>query len=317
MSTFDVIVIGAGLRGLQHTLRTHANDSAKRILLVEAQPWPGDDVRTQRSNGFSCEIGPFAFNRQELELLLEPLKQPPRIIGSNQQAKNGWLFDGEKLLPLRVEPEPCSMPTGSEDVVQSYRRELGTLIRLGRAVTNIRPATDAGFALTLGGEVPTDLHTDHVVLATSPTASAQMLGGFEPELPYAAQLEKLEQRAFVWLGGLSKDAPELHGYGVLPHPELESPLAEAIYCTEVFPNRAMPERFLIRVEIAMDGLPDDDEALTSIAEQELRRFTRTKARFGFTKVHRFTTTLPDGCHAECQSRVNEIAARIPNLSLAP
>ena len=317
MSTFDVIVIGAGLRGLQHTLSTRAKDSATRILLVEAQPWPGSDVRTQRSNGFSCELGPFAFNREELELLLKPLQQPPRIISSNPQAKNGWLFDGEKLRPLRVEPEPCSLPTGSEDVIQSYRRELDTLIRLGRAVTNIRPDEGDGFVLTLGGEVPTDLHAHHVVLATSPTASARMLGGFEPELPHIAEFEKLDQRAFVWLGGVSKDAPELHGYGVLPHPELESPLAEAIYCTEVFPNRAMPERFLIRVEIAMDELPNDDAALTNIAEVELRRFTTTKARFGFTKVHRFATTLPDGCRAECQSRVNEIAARVPNLSLAP
>ena len=317
MSTFDVIVIGAGLRGLHHTLRTHAKDATKRILLVEAQPWPGDDVRTQRSNGFSCELGPFAFNREELKLLLEPLQQPPRIIGSNQQAKTGWLFDGDTLRPLRVEPEPCSLPTGCEDVVQSYRRELGTLVRLGRAVTNIRPDQGEGFVLTLGGEVPTDLHANHVVLATSPTTSARMLGGFEPELPHIAQLEKLDQRAFVWLGGLSKDAPELHGYGVLPHPELESPLAEAIYCTEVFPNRAMPDRLLVRLEIAMDALPDGDAEITKVAVSELRRFTTTAAKFGFTKVHRFNATVPDGCSAECQARVHELTARVPNLSLAP
>tara|TARA_R110002096_G_scaffold157180_4_gene322043 strand:- start:1753 stop:2721 length:969 start_codon:yes stop_codon:yes gene_type:complete len=317
MDTFDVIVVGAGLRGLHHALRTRTDKPEARILVVDAQPWPGNDIRTQRSNGFTCELGPFAFTSEELVPLLELLSKPPRILASNEEAKTGWLFDGEKLRPLRVEPEPCSFPTGCEDMVQAYRRELDPCLRLGRAVTAVQPAEHGGFVLTLGGEVPTDLKTNAIVLATSPTSSARILGGLEPELPHIAEQEQREQRAFVWFGCLSKDAPELHGYGVLPHKQIDSPMSEAIFCTQVFAHRAMPDRCLVRTELTMAELPDDDAEVTRIAEEELRRWTGTKAPFGFTKVHRFTTPSHDGCQVECRTRVEEIAQRVPGISLAP
>jgi len=176
MSSFDIIVVGAGLRGLRACLRTQAQTPGTRILVVEAQPWPGNDIRSQRSNGFTCELGPFAFTREELVPMLELLPKPPRILACKEQAKTGWLFDGEQRRPLRVEPEPCSFPTGCEDVVQSYRRELGNCLRLGRAVTQVRPADDGGFSVTLGGEVPTELHAKEVVMATSATAAARAVG---------------------------------------------------------------------------------------------------------------------------------------------
>jgi protoporphyrinogen oxidase len=317
MTKFDVIVVGAGLRGLHYALRTRADRPSAKMLVVEAQPWPGGDIRTQRSNGFSCELGPFAFTRAELEPLLKLLPKPPRIMVSNEAAKTGWLFDGTNRRALRVEPEPCSFPTGCEDIVQAHRRELDSNLRLGRAVTQVQPNEGGGFIVTLGGEVPTDLQTTELVLATSATSSARMLGGLEPELPHIAEQEQREQRAFVWLGCLSKDAPELHGYGVLPHKQVDSPMTEAIYCTQVFGNRAMADRCLVRAEVTMPELPEDDVEVVRIAEAELRQWTLTKAPFGFTKVHRFTTPVHDGCLVECRTRVDEIAKRVPGLSLAP
>ena len=316
MSNFDTIVVGAGMRGLQACLRTKTDRPEARILLVEARPWPGGDVRSQRSNGLTCELGPFAFSRDELQPMLELLSQPPRVIGSKDGAKTGWMFDGEQRRPLRIEPEPCSFPTGCEDIVQSYRRELGSCLRLGRAVTTIAPADNGGFTVTLGGEVPSQLQSDELIIATAPTAAARMLGAFEPELSSVAEHEHLEHRAFVWFGGLSKDAPELRGYGVLPHPQLASPLAELIFCTEVFANRAMPDRFLVRAEMNGIELPDDDQAATHIAEAELRRWTLTQARFGFTKVHRFGNITKDDAYGECQARLSDLVQRVPNLSLA-
>ena len=317
MSSFDIIVVGAGLRGLQAAMRLQKQQPDAQLLLVEALPWPGGDVRSQRSNGFTCELGPFAFSRDELEPMLALLPQPPRILSSNDEAKTGWLFDGSALRPLRVEPEPCSFPTGCEDIVQSFRRELGSCLRLGRAVTHLTPTADGGFAVTLGGEVPSQLQSKQLVIATSPIAAARMLGGFEPELPHLAEHAQQLAHAFAWFGGLSKDAPELHGFGVLPHKDLDTPLAEAIFCTDVFAHRAMPDRNLVRTELAMASLPDDDQELSNIAEAELRRWTGTKAPFGFTKVHRFATDSHDGCYAECHARVLEIAQRCSGLSLAP
>lgn len=317
MTSFDAIIVGGGLRGLHHALRIRAQRPGDRVLVVESEAWPGDDVRTQRSNGFTCELGPFAFSRDEIKPLLEPLPQPPRIIDCNEEGRTGWLFDGKESKPLHVEPEPCSFATGCEDIVQAYRRELGSSLRLGRAAMSVKPADNGGFVITLGGEVPTELRTTEVVFATSATAAARTLGSFDPELPHVANQGQLERRAFAWFGGLSKDTPELRGYGILPHPEMGSPLAELIFCTHVFPNRAMPDRCLLRAETALAEVPEDDRELTHIAEEEVRRWTGTNAKFGFTKVHRFTTIAPDGALAECRNRINDIVGRVPGMQMAP
>lgn len=316
MTSFDIIVVGAGLRGLQAALRTRSHQPGARMLVVDRQAWPGNDVRTQRSNGFTCELGPMAFTEEELAPHQELLQKPPRTVSSNPEAKSGWLFDGEHLRALRVEPEPISFATGCEDLVQAYRRDLDGCLRLGRAVTQLQPREGDGFVVTLGGEVPSELEAEKVMLAVSTSDAARMLGAFDPELPVVAEQEVTSERAFVWLGGLSKDAPELQGYGVLPHPDLASPLAEVIFCTNVFRNRSMPDRFLVRVETAMDDLPKDDEALVRSVVEEVRRWTKTKAAFGFTKVYRFAVPVADGTQAECRTRLTETVAQVPGLSLA-
>ena len=316
MTDVDVLVVGGGLRGMRATLEAAAARPDARVLCVEADAAPGDDVRSQRSNGFVCELGPFAFTQEEVDHLLQPLEAKPRVVVASEAARTGWLFDGEARRPLRVEPEPCSFPTGCEDVVQAYRRQLGERLRLGREVTSIRPLDDGTFSAQLGGEVPTEVTTKEVVLALSPVAAARALGGFEPELPQVAARTSTDARAFVWLGCVAKHAPELTGYGVLPHPSLRSDVSELIFCTEVFANRAMPDRALVRAEAAFDELPDDDAEVTRRVEAELRRWTGTEAAFGFTKVHRFATVTPDGDEAECRARTGEIVARADGLSLA-
>lgn len=316
MSEFDLIVVGAGLRGLHTTLRTRAHNPDARILLVEREAWPGNDVRTQRTNGFVCEIGPMAFTQDELQPHLQLLQKPPRTITSNPEASTGWLFDGESLRALRVEPQPISFASGCEDLVQAYRRDLDGCLRLGRAVTQLQANPEGGFVLTLGGEVPSELHSKEVVLAVATMDAARLLGHLEPDLASLSEQGAKNERAFVWFGGLTKDAPELRGYGVLPHPEIDTSLAEVIICTNVFPRRAMPDRFLVRCETAMAELPERDEELCRVVEQEVRKWTRTEAAFGFDKVHRFYEPASDGTQAECMARVNEIVDRVPGLSLA-
>lgn len=287
------------------------------VLCVEADAAPGDDVRSQRSNGFMCELGPFAFTREEIDAWLAPLVARPRVVTATESGRTGWLFDGRERKPLRVEPEPCSFPTGCEDVVQAYRRQLGETLRLGRRVTSVTPRDDGAFAVVLGGEVPSELLAKEVLLAVPPDEACRVLDPFEPELAQVAERTTREPRAFVWLGAVARQAPELTGYGMLPHPSLKSPLAELIFCTEVFANRAMPERVLVRAELATTELPEDDEMLVRTVEAELRRWTGTEAPFGFTKAHRFDTLAPDGDATECRTRVAEIARRVPGLSLEP
>ncbi len=315
MSPADVVVIGGGLRGMRAAARAMDAQPSATVLCVDTAASPGDDVQSQRSNGFVCELGPFAFTQEEVEAWLEPLRTRPRVVTA--ATETGWLFDGKERRQLRVEPTPCSFATGCEEVVQAYRRQLGDALRLGREVVAVRPRDGAGFAVELGGEVPFEVETDQVIVATSASAACRFLEPFEPELSQVAARTTRETRAFVWLGCVAKQAPELVGYGVLPHPSLDGPVAEMIFCTEVFPNRAMPERALVRVEFAAADLPEDDATLEDVAEAQLRRWTGTGAPFGFRKTHRFTTRAPDGDATECATRVAEILTRVPGLSAAP
>ncbi len=316
MNRFDVVVVGGGLRGMRAALSAAAERPGATVLCVEAAPHPGDDVRSQRSNGFVCELGPFAFTREDLDALLAPLAAPPRVVSARAAARTGWLFDGEERRPLRVEPEPLSFPSGCEDLVQAYRRQLGEVLRLGRAVTSVAPRDDGALDVWLGGEAPTQLVALEVVLATPDRAAARALAPFEPELPQVAARIGLDERAFVWFGGVAAQAPELSGYGVLPHPSLATDVAELIFCTEVFDRRAMPGRTLVRAE-ALRAQSRDDAELTRAVEAELRRWTDVTAAFGFSKVHRFHVPSPDGDAAECRARIAEIVRRVSSLSEAP
>ncbi|MFO0279249.1 MAG: NAD(P)-binding protein, partial [Planctomycetota bacterium] len=58
---FDALVLGAGGRGLAAALRLRAAAAAStavppRLLVVDAAPAPGGSIRTQRTNGYVCEL---------------------------------------------------------------------------------------------------------------------------------------------------------------------------------------------------------------------------------------------------------------------
>ena len=209
MTQFDITVVGGGLRGLQTALRTRAHHKGAQTLVVDRQAWPGNDVRTQRSNGFTCELGPFAFTEDDLAPHLELLKRPPRRIGSKPEGKTGWLFDGDNLRALRVEPEPFSFATGCEDLVQAYRRELDGCLRLGRAVTQVQPQEGGGFVVTLGGEVKLRNFEKEAVeiVITAPMPGKPLEASDEGSLAIdSSKLRLLERRGTVtWTVTLKPD----------------------------------------------------------------------------------------------------------------
>jgi len=312
---FDSIVIGGGLGGLTAALRLRRARPDANVAVVEAEPAPGGALRTVRSNGFVCELGPFAFADEEVRPTLDLLARPPRTVTAPPGLQGAW-FDGERLHPVAVDPLPVSFATGAEELVQACRRELGDVLRLGRAVLRVLPDDD-GFAMTLGGDVEATLRARELVVAVDAAAASGLLGGFDPMLPEIGQHIGRERRAFVFLGGLRSAAQELRGYGVLAADDLPDPVLEAIFCTEVFPNRALHDRCLTRVELTggSDGaLPGDDAALEALAEATLRAWTGTAAEFGFRKTHRFSTPIAGGALTECRIRIAELTRRVPGLS---
>lgn len=309
----DLAVVGAGLRGLLQGLQFRRQHPGAAFAVVDRLVRPGGTVRTQRSNGFSCELGPFAFARHEIEPLLRLLPHPPRLVDALAGSRRGWLWMGESLESANVEPAPVSFASGSEELTQACRRELAACTRLGREVTEVRP-TGTGWCITLGGQVEEPLLARAVHLCVPPGEAAKLLAGLDPGLADAATRTRRLDGAFVFLGGYSADHPKLTGYGILPTEEIATPIAEVIFCTQVFPGRALPGQVLVRVELAGQVLAGDDASLAAAAEAELRAWTGCRGRFHFTKVHRFATEVADGASAECRARVAGLAARAPGLS---
>jgi protoporphyrinogen oxidase len=311
----DVLVIGAGMSGLAAALRLLRDQPAKRLAVIDSAPQPGGNTRTQRSNGFLCELGPFAFARAEIEPMLELLRHPPAVVEPLPSASHGHVFLGDRLESTAVDPVPVSFRTGAEELVQACRRELGTLLRLGRAATRIEPSGE-GFVVTLGGEAPTPVAARRLVLAVPVAAACGLFARFDPALADTAGRVQIEPRGFAFFGGSAHEAAELRGYGIVPADHLDTPLAEVIFCTEVFPGRALPGRFLVRCELVGASLARDDTAALTTAEAELRRWTGLEAHLGFTKLHRFATEAQDGAFVECRARLQGLSARLRGLSFA-
>ncbi len=311
---FDVLVLGAGLRGLVAALRVQREQPGARLLVVDVLPQPGGSIRTQRSNGFLCELGPFGFARHEISPVLECLHQPPPLVAALASAHKGSLFTGKELQPIPVDPMPVSFRTGNEELVQACRRELGPTLRLGRAATAIEPAPH-GFVVTLGGEVPTPVVARRLVLALPDPVAGSLLLRFDPALADTAGRVRTEPHAFAFFGGTASEAPELRGYGVVPADDLDTPLAEAIFCAQVFPDRALPGRFLVRCEANGALVGGNDTDVLAVVAAELQRWTGLRAHLGFTKLHRFSVEVADGSLVECRVRLRGLATRVPGLTI--
>jgi len=284
-----------------------------RLLVVDAALAPGGSIRTQRTNGYVCELGPFAFAPADLAPLLAALPQAPTPLPGLPAARTGWLRTPTGNLPVPVDPEPLTFRTGNEELPQACRRALGPALRLGRAVTAIAPVA-GGFRVTLGGEAPTELTARTLHVALPAAAAGALLGAFDPALPDVAARIATAPGALAFLGGDAASTAGFAGYGVLAAADLPGPVREAICCSHVFAGRALAGRCLWRVEVAGPAAADpDDEAVLALAERTLADWTGVAPTFGLRKLHRFATPVADGALIEAEARLRELSRRVPGL----
>lgn len=312
---FDALVLGAGRAGLAAALGLLRAAPQARLLVVDAAPAPGGSIRTQRTNGYVCELGPFAFAAADLEPLLAVLPHAPAPLPCLPAARTGWLRTPAGNLPVPVDPEPLTFRTGNEELPQACRRALGPALRLGRPVTAISPVVaGGGFRVTLGGEAPTELTARALHVALPAAVAGALLGGCDPALPATAGRIAAAPAAFTFLGGDSRPADAAFGYGILAADDLPGPGREAIACSQVFPGRALPGRCLWRVELAGPEAADaDDEAVLAFAERALAEWTGVPSAFGLRKLHRFAAPVADGALVETEARLRELGRRVPGL----
>ena len=310
----DCVILGAGRRGLLAALELRQTAPQQQVAVVDPRPQPGGDDRTQRSNGFGCELGAFAFAREEVDPLLRRLDRPPALVEVAAEARHGRIWTGVGMVDTEVEPVPVSFATGIEELWQACRRELGSWLRLGRGTTAVRRTHD-GWQIDLDGEVPATLRARELSVALPLGGAASLLGLFDPALGEVAGRLRSAPGAFVFFGDHQQVGETLPGYGIAASPEAGSRLVEAIHCSRAFPGRAIPGRCLWRCELTgIDPAGSDDE-LAAAALDEVGRWLGQRPRFGFVKVHRFVLPVGDGAHAECRIRLRGLQQRVGALTV--
>src|SRR5262252_10072549 len=112
-TTVNRWVVGAGLRGLVAALRARRDGQPTGV--IERLASPGGEARTQRTEGFVCELGPVALGADELAPVLAALTTPPPLVGPGPDF--GWRWNGEALERVAVDGEARTGRTGIEDLV--------------------------------------------------------------------------------------------------------------------------------------------------------------------------------------------------------
>lgn len=308
----DLAVVGGSLAGL-HCARS-ALRGGQRAMVVERAAEPGGSARTRRTEGFVCELGPFALARREWDVHAACLDMPPPRVDLLPAAHTGWRWDGTALAEVAVADDPCSGVGGCEDLVTAYRRELDGALRLGREVTALRHDDD-GWQLELGGEAAATVRARTVALAMSIDAAARLCARLHAPIGDTAARLRTAAFAHVFLG-LWQDAAAtaaLRGYGVLATDAAPGCARELLFCSNAFPRRAVAGKALVRVELHGD-LPADDDALAALGERELRNITGWTGDVLFRRVQRGTATVRDSAFTECRLRLQDLAARAGTLS---
>ncbi len=313
--SLDHLVVGASLVGMHHALL--ARSEGRGVLVVEREPRPGGAVRTLRSEGFRCELGPIALPAEDWRLFSSVLPTPPPSTGLLPGAEQGWVLGRQGLEAAIVDGKPTTGRTGLEDLVGALRRELGRDLRLGRAVQRLLPATPdgRGWRAELGGEVVAHLQADSATLAVPLAAAAELLAPLDAGLQDLLGRLRWNSRSLVFLGFWQDErtSKALSGYGVLLDPPRNG-ISELIHCSSALPGVTMAGKCLVRIEVeaAIEGT--DDAAQARSAEDALRTIHDLQAPLAFWRVHNLAEPIPDSTLIELKARLQSLLSRTPGLA---
>ena len=132
----ELVAIGAGLTGLQRGLA--ARRSGAQVLVLDRNPLPGDSVRTLRSEGFSCELGPFALDQDAYDQACQSLENPPPRVVLQDAARFGQLYNGSELLRTPVEGSPVSGRSGAAATARRANDEVSSWSGAGQDFCGMR-----------------------------------------------------------------------------------------------------------------------------------------------------------------------------------
>ncbi|MEY4672734.1 MAG: Protoporphyrinogen oxidase [Planctomycetota bacterium] len=313
--TVDLLVVGAGLRGLRHAA-TAQRGGTSSVLLVDRAPRVGGSVRTQRSEGFVCELGPPSLPREEFEALARCLRNPPRTVELAETARTGSVLRNGQREPACVEEPLVTCRGGLEDLLVAFHRELGPALRLGREVTALEPTED-GVVVRLGGESPDLVRAHRLVLATPLEESARLLAPADARLGAALLALRWTPVARVHLGWWTSELGAVPpGYGIAVEDEGVEGVREVQWCSNQFPGRSIAGRFLARIDVVGTPASGDDDEVERVARAFLAARADIHRQPVFRRVYRTSEKGPDGATAELAVRVGEAASRWTGVAWA-
>lgn len=239
------------------------------------------------------------------------------------EAKHGSLIvsmiKSRKKGPKR--PALCTFKGGMEDLISALRRELGSALVLGRQAVRVLRQGDE-WQVTLGGEVESTITARELTLATPAHASAKLLADLDPELSSELAAIPFASVANVYLGYWESDVRDtLQGFGFLLEPGENTPVLGILYCSAIFPGRAVPGKFLVRAMIGgvdhADAVDLSDEDLVRMAQDALENYAGVQAPVLFQRVRRAMDAIPqyEIGHADRVERIRSLASRYPGLRL--
>jgi oxygen-dependent protoporphyrinogen oxidase len=190
-----------------------------------------------------------------------------------------------------------SFVAGTEEIVSGLARGLKARLRVGVAVTGVRPGAGGGYLLEVAGgdkDGPGDeaVRADAVVLATPAYDAARLLAPVSPE---AAGI--LRTVRYVSTGTISlayrRDASvdRLGGFGVLVPGSEKRPLNAVTWSSTKFDHRAPEGHSLLRVFFGGSRSPGsmqlDDDELLAVIKKQLRSIMGVAEEPLFHRVYRW------------------------------
>ncbi|MGE5222829.1 MAG: protoporphyrinogen oxidase, partial [Omnitrophica WOR_2 bacterium] len=233
-----------------------------------------------------------------------------------QMSKNGKKAPGSRSAFL-------TPTTGLAEIVESllqYLEPAGVRLlagvsvqKISRAGENYRIDLSNGESLLAGG----------LILATPAYAAGELLAGLDSGLGSDLQAIPYTSTATISLAYRQSDLPRpLDGYGyVIPRCEGRRALA-CTWTSTKFPHRAPDGYALLRVFVGRAGeendIPWEEEALLSLAKDELRQTLGITAEPILTRVFRWERAMPQYNlgHPDRLRRIEQALLKHPGLALA-
>lgn len=233
-----------------------------------------------------------------------------------QMSKNGKKAPGSRSAFL-------TPTTGLAEIVEALLQRLqsaGVRLQAGVSVQNISQAGENYQVDLSNGE---SLLAAALILATPTYAAGELLDGLDSRLSSELQAIPYTSTATISLAYRQTHLPRpLDGYGyVIPRCEGRRALA-CTWTSTKFPHRAPEGYALLRVFVGRAGeekdIPWEEEALLSLAKDELRQTLGITAEPVLTRLFRWERAMPQYNlgHPDRLKRIEQALTDHPGLALA-